>query len=51
MIEAYNLLLLDQFTAYYKVESFVDKEIQGRVDQLELQRQAVESMKSELYAQ
>lgn len=27
MVEAYNLLLVDQFTAYYKIESHKDSEI------------------------
>lgn len=34
MIEAYNLLLLDQFSGYYKIESHQEQEISSRMSVL-----------------
>ena len=51
MVEAYSLLVLDQFTAFYKIEHNHELTLQARSAEVNQHQQAVESVKSELYAQ
>ena len=50
MIESYNLLLLDQFKAYYRNESLKANDLKERQAQLNQQAQEVAQGKKELNA-
>ena len=50
MIESYNLLLLDQFKAYYRNESHKASDLKERQAQLNQQAQDVAQGKKELNA-
>ena len=51
MIEAYNLLLIDQFTGYYSNQEGAALEQQRRGERQDAQERALAQAKTELYAQ
>ena len=51
LVESYSLLVLDQFTAFYKIEHNHELTLQARSAEVTQHQQAVDSVKSELYAQ